>query len=61
MGTHNFEQSNVILMIYKQICIVVGIILLFLFGIDTARSYILPPQWKVPKGTSSSVSNTENN
>jgi hypothetical protein len=61
MGTHNFEQSNVILMIYKQICIVVGIILLFLFGIDTARSYILPSQWKVAKGTSSSASNTENN
>ena len=47
MGTRNFEQSNVILMIYKQICIVVGIILLFLFGIDTARTYILPSQWKV--------------
>jgi hypothetical protein len=61
MGTRNFEQSNVILMIYKQICIVVGIILLFLFGIDTARHYILPPQWKVAKGTSNSASNTENN
>lgn len=34
-------------MIYKQICIVVGIILLFLFGIDTARNYILPQEWKV--------------
>ena len=61
MGTHNFEQSNVILMIYKQVCIVVGIILLFLFGIDTARNYILPPQWKVPKGTSNSASNSANN
>ena len=48
-------------MIYKQICIVVGIILLFLFGIDTARTYILPSQWKVAKGTSNSASNTENN
>ena len=61
MGTHNFEQSNVILMIYKQICIVVGIILLFLFGIDTARNYILPQEWKVPKGSINSASNTENN
>jgi hypothetical protein len=47
MGTHNFEQSNVILLIYKQVCIFVGILLLFLFGMDTARNYILPPQWKV--------------
>jgi hypothetical protein len=61
MGTHNFEQSNVILMIYKQICIVVGIILLFLFGIDTARNYILPQEWKVPKRTINSASTTENN
>jgi hypothetical protein len=61
MGTRNFEQSNVILMIYKQICIVVGIILLFLFGIDTARNYILPPQWKVPRGASNSANNNNNN
>ena len=47
MVTYNFEQSNVILMIYKQIVLMVGIILLFLVGIDTARNYILPPQWKV--------------
>ena len=46
MGVYRFENSNVILMIYKQIVIVVGIILLFLFGIDTARNYILPLEWK---------------
>ena len=34
-------------MIYKQIVIAVGLILLFLFGIDTARNYILPLEWKV--------------
>jgi hypothetical protein len=61
MGTYNFEQSNVILLIYKQVCIFVGIVLLFLFGMDTARNYILPPQWKVTKGTINSASNTENN
>jgi len=59
MGTHNFEQSNVILMIYKQIVIVVGIILLFLVGIDTARNYILPKEWKGV--AANSASNTENN
>ena len=47
MGVHKFEKSNVILMIYKQIVIAVGLILLFLFGIDTARNYILPLEWKV--------------
>ena len=61
MGTHNFEQSNVILLIYKQVCIFIGIVLLFLFGMDTARNYILPPQWKVAKGTINSASKTENN
>ena len=34
------------MMIYKQIVIAVGLILLFLFGIDTARNYILPLEWK---------------
>jgi len=59
MGTHNFEQSNVVLMIYKQVVLVVGIILLFLFGIDTARNYILPNEWK---GTANnSASNAQNN
>jgi len=59
MGTYNFEQSNVVLMIYKQVVIVVGIILLFLFGIDTARNYILPKEWK--GAATNSVNNTENN
>jgi amino acid transporter len=49
MGTHNFETSNIVLMIYKQLVIIIGIILLFLFGIDTARNYILPIEWKVTK------------
>ena len=59
MGTYNFEQSNVVLMIYKQVVIVVGIILLFLFGIDTARTYILPKEWK--STNTNSTRNTQNN
>jgi hypothetical protein len=59
MGSHNFEQSNVVLMIYKQVVLVVGIILLFLFGIDTARTYILPKEWK--GAASNSVNNAQNN
>ncbi len=46
MASYNFEQSNVILMIYKQMAIFVGIVLLFLFGMDTARNYIFPQEWK---------------
>jgi len=61
MGAHKFENSNVILMIYKQIVIVVGIILLFLFGMDTARNYILPIEWKETKGSSNSNNNQEDN
>ena len=62
MGTYNFEQSNVILMIYKQAVLVVGILLLFLFGMDTARTYILPPEWKVggPKVQSTPPSTNNN-
>jgi hypothetical protein len=59
MGTYNFEQSNVIMMIYKQICIVVGIILLFLFGMDTARNYILPIEWVKTDGSSNSNNNND--
>jgi hypothetical protein len=61
MGVHKFENSNVILMIYKQIVIVVGIILLFLFGMDTARNYILPIEWKTTNGASNSNNNQEDN
>jgi hypothetical protein len=61
MGVYRFEKSNVILMIYKQIVVVVGIILLFLFGIDTARNYILPLEWKETKGSSNSANNKSNN
>jgi hypothetical protein len=61
MGVHKFENSNVILMIYKQIVIVVGIILLFLFGMDTARNYILPIEWKMTNGASNSKNNQEDN
>ena len=48
-------------MIYKQIVIVVGIILLFLFGMDTARNYILPIEWKMTNGASNSNNNQEDN
>jgi hypothetical protein len=61
MGVYRFENSNVILMIYKQIVVVVGIILLFLFGIDTARNYILPIEWKGAKGSSNSAKNDSQN
>jgi hypothetical protein len=51
MGSYNFETSNVILMIYKQLVLFIGIVLLFLFGMDSARHYILPPQWRESSGS----------
>jgi len=51
MASYNFETSNVILMIYKQVVIFLGILLLFLFGMDSARHYILPVEWRDVKQT----------
>jgi hypothetical protein len=56
MGVYKFEKSNVIMMIYKQIVIAVGLILLFLFGIDTARNYILPIEWKEKMANTAPIS-----
>jgi hypothetical protein len=59
MASYNFETSNVILMIYKQVVIFLGILFLFLFGMDSARHYILPVQWREPAKTNSAKTNSE--
>jgi len=47
MVKYNLEYTNIVLMVYKQLVIFVGIILLFMFGIDSARQHILPTAWRV--------------
>ena len=47
MVKYNLEYTNIVLMVYKQFAILVGIVLLFMFGIDSARQHILPTAWRV--------------
>jgi len=46
MTHYNLEYTNIVLMIYKQLVVFVGVILLFMFGMDSARQHILPAEWR---------------
>jgi hypothetical protein len=47
MTNYKLEYTNIVLMVYKQMVLFIGVLLLFMFGIDSARQHILPSEWRV--------------
>jgi hypothetical protein len=56
MTHYNLEYTNIVLMIYKQLVVFVGVILLFMFGMDSARQHILPAEWRTGPAPNKPVS-----
>ena len=47
MSKYNLQYTNIVLMVYKQLVMFLGVVMLFMFGVDSSRQHILPSEWRM--------------